>query len=132
MVALNHILGQAAHIAMGLHAVLGLQNVVIDGALSEEADLVANLAGLLLEHTDELGADDLTLLLRVSHALQFAKETLHGIHIYQVGIHLVFEYFDYALRFTFSHKAVIHMDTGQLPADCLNQKGRNNRTVHAS
>lgn len=41
------VLGQANHVVMGLHAVLGLQDVGIDGALGEEADLVANPAGLL-------------------------------------------------------------------------------------
>ena len=41
------VLGQATHVVVGLHAILGLQDVGIDGALGEEADLVANLAGLL-------------------------------------------------------------------------------------
>lgn len=109
MVALNHILGQAAHIVMGLHAVLGLQNVVIDGALSEEADLVANLAGLLLDHANELGTDDFTLGLGLFGIDELAQEAIGGFNIGQVRVHLVFKDIDDLFTLALAHKAVVHM-----------------------
>ena len=108
-----------------------LNNVRVNGSLRQEVDSL-QLPCLFFKHADKLSTNDFALLLRVSHAFQFAQETFHGIHIYQVGVHLVLEYFDYALRFAFSHKTMIYMDTGKLPADCLNQKGRNNRAVHTA
>ena len=117
---------------MGLHAVLGLQNVVIDGALSEEADLVANLAGLLLEHANELGTDDFTLGLGLFDIDELAQEAIGGINIGQVRVHLVFKDIDDLFTLALAHKAVVHMHADKLLANSLNEQRRNNRTVDAT
>ena len=103
------VIGQAAHVVMGLYAVFGLQDVGVDGALRQEADLVANLARLLLKHADELGADDLALCLGLSDVNQLAKEAIGRVHIDQVRVHLILEHVDDLLAFTLAHEAMVHV-----------------------
>ena len=107
------------------------QDIGIDGALRQELDVVL-LAGFFFKHTDELGADDLALLLRIGNTGQFVQETVHGIHIDQVGVHLVAEDLDYLLRFAFAKQTVIDMNADQLLADGLDQQGRDDRAVHTA
>ena len=74
--------GQAADVVVQLDVgglagrpVAGLDHVRVERALGEEPG-VRDLAGLGLEHLDELVADDLALLLRVGHAGQGREEWL--------------------------------------------------------
>lgn len=114
---------------MSLHAVLGLQDVGIDGALGEEADLIANLAGLLLEHANELGADNLTLGLGILDVHELVQEAICGVNVNQVGIHLILEDVDDLLALALAHQAVVNMHANELLADGLDEQGRDNRTV---
>ena len=114
---------------VSLHAVLGLQDVGIDGALGEEADLIANLAGLLLEHANELGADNLTLGLGILDVHELVQEAICGVNVNQVGIHLILEDVDDLLALALAHQAVVNMHANELLADGLDEQGRDNRTV---
>lgn len=104
---------------VSLHAVLGLKNVGIDGTLGEEADLVANLASLLLEHANELGADNLTLGLGLLDVHELVQEAVGGVNVNQVGIHLIFEDVDDLLALALAHQAVVHVHADELLADGL-------------
>ena len=117
---------------MGLYAVFGLQDVGVDGALRQEADLVANLACLLLKHADELGTDDLALCLGLGDVNQLAKEAIGRVHIDQVRVHLILEHVDDLLAFTLAHEAVVHVHADELLTDCLDEKGRDDRAVNAA
>ena len=103
---------------VGLYTV-ALQNVGINGALGKKFNAL-QLSCLLLEHADELGADDLALLLRLSHVLQLIQEAVNRIYIDQVGIHLIAEYLYHLLRLALAQKTVIYVNANQLLSNCLN------------
>ena len=111
------IFGQAANVVVGLNAVLRLQDVWIDGVLSQEANLVANLASFFFEHADKLGADDLTLGFGLVHVNQLVQEAVGGVNVNKVGVHLVLENVDDLLAFALAHKAVVHMHADKLLVD---------------
>ena len=117
---------------MRLHAVLGLQDVGVDGALCQEADLVADLAGLFLEHTDELGADDLALGLGLLDVDELAQEAVGGIHVDQVRVQLVLEHVDDLLAFALAHEAVVHVHADELLADGLDEQRCDDGAVNAA
>lgn len=117
---------------VSLHAVLRLQNVGIDGALGEETDLVANLAGLLLEHANELGADNLALGLGLLDVHELIQEAISSVDIDQVRIHLVLEDVDDLFALALAHQAVVHVHADELLADSFDEQGRNYRTVDAA
>ena len=129
------ILRKSSHIVVGFYHLgcLGsaLHDVRVNGSLGQEPDSF-QLSGLLLKHAYKFSADNLALLFRVSHSGQLSKETICGVHIYQVCIHLVLEYIYNALGFPFSHKAMVYMDAGQLFSDGFDEQGRYHRAVHAS
>ena len=104
---------------VGLHAVLRLQHVGVDGALSQEADFVANLACLFFENADELGADDLALGFRFVDVNQLVQEAIGSVNVNKVGIHLVLEDVDDLLAFALAHKAVVHVHADKLLANLL-------------
>ncbi len=122
------ILGQTAHVVMGLHAVLRLQDVGIDGALSEEADLIAHLSGLFLKHANELGADDLALGLGLGDVDELVEEAVGRVHVDQVRIHLVLKDVDDLLALALAHKAVVHVHANELLADGPDEE-RRDKTV---
>ena len=72
--------------------------------------LVADLAGLLLEHADELGADDLALGLGLGYAVELAEEAVGGVDVDEVGVELVLEDVDDLLALALAHEAVVHVD----------------------
>ena len=117
---------------MRLHAVFGFQDVGVDSALSQEADLVAHLARLFFEHADELGADNLALCLGLVNVNQFVQETIGCVYIDQVRVHLVLEHVNDLLAFAFAHQAVVHVHANQLLANGLDQQGGNNGAVNAA
>ena len=116
---------------VGLHAV-GLEDIGVDGALSEERHLVAHLAGLLLEHADELGADDLALGLGLGNAVEQGQEAVGSVNIDEVGVELVAEHVDDLLGLALAHEAVVHVHADELLADGLDQQGRDHGGVHAA
>ncbi len=108
-----------------------LQNVGIDGALSQEADAV-ELIGLLGEDVDKLLADNLALRLRIGHAGQLVQEAIHRVHIDEVGVHLVAEDLDHLLGLALAQQAVVYMHAGQLLADGLDEQRGHDGRVHTA
>ena len=68
-----------------------LQNVGIDGALRQKLDALL-LARLLFEYADELRADHFALLLGLRNTRKLIEEAVDGIHIHEIGVHLVAEH----------------------------------------
>ena len=126
------ILGQTANVMVSLHAVLRLQNVGVDSALGEEADLIAHLSGLFLEHADKLGADNLALGLGLVDVDELIEEAVGSVHVNQVGVHLVLEHVDDLLALALAHQAVVHMHADELLADGLDEQRRDDRAVNAA
>ena len=54
------------------------------------------------------------------------------IHIDQIGVHLAAEYLNYLLRLALAEQAVVHVNTGQLLADGLDEQGGHHRGVHTA
>ena len=115
---------------MGLYAV-ALQDIRINRSLRQELDTL-QLSRLFLKNADKLRADDFALLLGLLYPLQLIQETVHRVHIHQVGIHLIAEHLHYLLRLSLSEKAVVHVDAYQLLSDRLNQKRGYHGGIHAS
>ena len=115
---------------MGLDAD-ALCDVGIDRSLRQEGDVVL-LAGFFFEHPDKLGTDDFALLLRIADTGQLIEEAIHGVHIDQVGVHLVAEHFDDLLGFALAQETVVDVNGDQLFADGFDQQGCHDGTVHAA
>ena len=108
-----------------------LHDVGIDGALCQEADAL-ELAGLFLEHTDELGTDNLALLLRVGHAGKLVEETVGGVDIHQVGVHLVAEDAHHLLGLALAQQTMVDVNRHELLANGLNQQRCHYRRVNTA
>ena len=104
----------------GFTAQSALYHIGIDGSLYQEVH-GTDLLRFFLEHTDELFADDLSLMLRLGYTCQLAVETLLRIHTdkVQVIITVGTEDYFYLVALVLTEQAVIYEDTGQLLADCL-------------
>ena len=120
-----YIVGQAAYVVMGLDhcgftAQSALYHIGIDGSLYQEIH-GTDLLRLFLEYTDELFADDLSLMLRLGYTCQLAVETLLRIHTDEVQIVIAVGTEDcfYLIALVLTKQTVIYEDTGQLLADCL-------------
>ena len=124
------IVRQAADVVVGLDAV-ALEDVRVNGALGQELDVLL-LAGFLLEHTDELGADDLALALRLLHTGQLVQEAVDGVHIDEVGVHLVAEHLHDLFRLALAQQAVVDMYADELLADGFDEQRRHHRGIHAA
>ena len=130
----GHLVGQTTDIMMGLDGLSAfsrlnaLKNVRINGTLSQERDTI-QLGSFFIKHLDELSTDDLALALGVSNTCQQIQEPIGGIYIDQVGVQLLAEDFDDLLALALTHKAVVHMDTNQLLAHCLDQQSSYNRGI---
>ena len=125
---------QAADIVVGFDdsSVAGARfdHVGINGALCQEVDL-ADLLGLLLKDADELLADDLALLLRLTDAGQFAQEAVLGVDPDKVDVAVAKDSLD-LVALIFAHQAVVDKDAGELAADCFGEQLCNNRAVYAA
>ena len=80
--------------------------------------------GLLLKHSDELRADDLAFLLRISCAGQFIQEAIHCVHIDQVGVHLMAEHLHHLFWLALAQQPVVDVDTGELFCRWRESKGQ--------
>ena len=125
-----NVLRKAAYIVVRLYGA-ALENVGIDGSLCEEIN-ARKLAGLFLEHADELFADDLSLALGLSNACELVEEAVNRIDVDEVGVHLVLENLDNLLGLTLAKKSVVNMNAHEILADCLNEKRSYNRAVNAA
>lgn len=63
---------------------------------------------------------------------ELVEEAIGGVHIDQVGVHLVLEHIDDLLALALAHQAVIHMHADELLADSLDEQRRDNRAVNAT
>ena len=124
------VVGQAAHVVVGLHAV-ALEDVGVDGALGEEFDAFL-LAGFFLKHADEFGTDDFALLFGLFHAGELVEEAVNSVHVDEVGVHLVAEHFHHLFGFALAEQAVVHVHAHELAADGLDEEGGHHRGVHAA
>ncbi|MNC51056.1 hypothetical protein D3C75_1003330 [compost metagenome] len=106
-------------------------NIRIQRALGQISKIV-KLGGLLFEHTDELIADDLPLLLRVIHTCQIAQEPLPGVNLHNLHIELADEGFHNALCLTLAEQTMVDEHTGQLVADGLVKQNGYNGGVHTA
>ena len=95
-------------------------------------DLVADLARLLLEHADELGADDLALGLRFVDASQQVQKAVRGVHVDEVRVHLVLEDIHHLLGLALAHEAVVHVHADEVLADGLDEQRRHDRAIDAT
>ena len=137
------LLGQAADVVVALDRdrllALGaarLDHVRIDGALRQPLGALragaGELGGLLLEHRDELAADDLALGLGVAHAGQLAEEQLAGIDADHLGVQLADEHVHHHVAFVQPQQAVVDEDAGQLVADGAMDQRRGHRRIDAA
>ena len=82
----RHVLGQAAHVVVALDVRrrlrAALDHVGVERALHQEPR-AGVLAGHLLEHADELLADDLALALGVGDARELREEPVGRLHVHQ-------------------------------------------------
>ena len=105
---------------MCLYAVT-FENVGVNRPLGQELDSLL-LSCLFLKDTDKFGADDFALFLRIGHPGQLRKEAVHGIHIDEIGIHLIAEYLDDLFGLALSQKSVIDVYAYELFTDGLNEQ----------
>ena len=99
--------------------------------MDEEA-YAGELAGLLLEDTDELGAYNLALLLGVGDAGELVEEAVGGVDIGEVRAELVAEDLYHLLALALAHEAVVDVHALELPADGLNEQRGDDGAVHAA
>ena len=82
------------------------------------------LGGLLLEHGDELAADDLALGFGVAHAGQLAEEQIARVDADHFGVELALEHFHDEVALVQAQQAVVDEHAGQLVADgAVNERG---------
>ena len=129
-----HILRQAADVMMAFYrgglAAAGLDNVRVNGALREKAD-VGKLLRLLLKHAHELRADDLALSLRVGHAAERRKEALLCVGADEVQVAALERLFD-LVSLVLAHETVIDEDAVELAGDGLGEQRSAHGGIHTA
>src|SRR3954454_17354184 len=103
-----------------------LDHVGVERALHEVLD-VLDLRRLLLEHADELGADDLALRLRIGLALQTLEQTVLRIDCDERHLVVVAERGDHLVALVLAHQPVVDEHAGDLVADRLVHEQRCHR-----
>src|SRR5438270_6154019 len=91
-------------------------HVGVERPLNEEA-WAAEARGLLLEHTDELLADDLSLSLRIGHAGEAREEALAGVDRHERNLEVVAEGGYDLIALVLAQQSVVDEDAGELVAD---------------
>ncbi len=133
-----HLLGQAAHIVMGLNRLRlwlvcggAFNHVWINGALRQKVNL-AQPFRLSLKDAHKLLANNAPLGLGVGNPLQRFQHLFHGIDRHQAHPLLALERLHYLLRFPLPQQAVVHKDTGQLVANRVMDERRRDRRIDAA
>ncbi len=131
------VLGQTADVVVGLDrrrpgapVPARLDHVRIERSLDEEAD-VRQFLRLLLEHADELLADDLALALGLVHAGEPLQEALLSGHVDEPDPPVA-KRLDHLLRLVLSQQAVVDEHAGELIAHGAVDEGRGGCRVDAS
>ena len=112
-------------------AVADLDDVRVERALGQEVD-PAQVRGLLLEHPDELVADDLALLLGVFDAGQASDKAVSRIDHHEVHPQIPLEGRPKQLRLLLAHQAVIDVDACQPVPDRAVDERRGHRRIDAT
>ena len=139
------VVGQAADVVVGLDvggagAAAGLDDVGVERALHEEADLLAAASARVaddlglggLEDPDELAADDLALLLGVADPGERVEEALLGVDDVQVDAGGGHEVALDLLGLALAQQPVVDEDAGEPVADRALHEGRGDRGVDAA
>ena len=108
---------------------IGFKNVGIDGSLCKEGDAL-ELARLFVKYLYELAADDFSLLLRVGDTLKQIEEAVGCVNIYEVGVKLVAENFDYLLALALAHETVVDVHAYELFAYRFDKESGDNGGIH--
>ena len=113
----------------------GLDDVGIQGALSEELDVVTGVLdglGFLVEDVDEGVADDLALLFRIVHAGQQVEEQIGGLNVLEVQIEVFAQVSHDLFAFVLTQHAVVHEDAVELLTDGLVEQHGHHGGIHAA
>ena len=136
-----HALRQAADVVVALDHLArplerdALDDVGIERALGEEPRLAVLLAialHFLLEHRDELVADDLPLALRIGDAAQLLEETRARVDGAQREMEASRERLLHLGGLAFAQEPVVDEDALELRPDRLVEQERHHRAVHAA
>src|SRR4051812_3203390 len=103
----------------------------INRTLREEVD-ACQLVGLLIEHFDEGAANDLSLLLGISHTGQSRQESLLRIYPDDVDAQVLSECGHHLIAFTETEKACVDKHADELVADRAMQECSNDRGVNTT
>ena len=114
---------------MSFDSLLAFQNIRIDRSLRKKSDSFL-FSGFFGKYLDEFFSDDMALPLRIRHTGEEIQETVGGIHINQVGVHLVPENSDHLLRLPLPKESVINVHADQLSANRTDQKCRDHRGIY--
>ena len=129
-----HAVGQAADVMVALDdggdVGAGFDDVGIDGALNKIVHR-AYLPALVLEHADELLADDLALGLRIGHAGKLCEEALLGVDAHEIDVPVLEGRLD-LVALILAHEAVVDENAGELTADGLGKQGRRDGGIDAA
>ncbi len=108
-----------------------LDDVAVEGALHEEL-LVPQLGRLGVERVDELGADDLALLLRVGDAGELRQELLLRAHVHERHVEVMAEGLLHLLALVHAQHAVVDEHAGEAVADGPVHQQRRHGAVHTT
>ena len=109
-----------------------LDDVRIQRALDQEPRSGIQLSRLLLEHPDEVLADDLPLALRVRHSVQTRQEQVGPIEMDQRDLEVLRERGHDLLGLSGAQQPVVHEHARQVLADGPVHEERRHRGIHAA
>ena len=122
----SHLIGKSTDIVVALddhtRNAQAFNAVRIDCTLRQPLG-IRDLPGLCIEYLDEVPADDLAFLFRVSHAFQILEELFRSIHACHVQSKSLVS-LHYLCKFVLAQHAMINEDTGKVLADCLVEQYR--------
>jgi len=127
---------QTAHVVVALDGLAGaldaagFDDVGVERALDKpvhSSRFFGDARGFVVEDGNELGADDLPLLLRFDDACKFCEEALACVDGYDLEAELVAQILLNVLKFVFAQDAVVDEDAGELVANGLVYQRRRHR-----
>ena len=87
------------------------------------------LARLLLEHADELRADDLALGFGVGDARELVQKAVDGVDVDEGGVHLIAEHLHHLFGLPFAQQAVVDVHADEVLADRLDEQRRHDGRI---
>ena len=102
-----------------------LNHVWVNSALRQEWNIF-QFAGFFIEDFDKGITDHFTLLLRIRHAFQLAKEELFRVGTDDFNAHVLGEHVHHHVAFVLAQQTVINKHTGQLITNGFVQQRRHN------